>query len=91
MRSPGLDTLSVKFRVNFPYRTKPEDLVVAVEAVNINGTPWTLVTQKITNLLWFFHRISRYQDRCVIESPESIRQIRLLQLKNEIKAYEGKI
>jgi predicted DNA-binding transcriptional regulator YafY len=88
-RTEGLDSVEVVFRVAFRYRTKPEDQVVAVEAVQIGEEAWTLVTQRVTNLLWFMQRVARYGDRCVIEGPETIREIRLQQIRAELAAYES--
>jgi len=62
---------------------------VAVEAIQIGEEAWTLVTQRITNLLWFMQRVARYGDRCVIGGPEKIREIRLQQLRRELEAYNS--
>ena len=87
-RTEGLGSIETSFRVAFRYRPKPEDQVIAVEAISIESQPWTIVTQRITHLLWFLQRIARYHDRCIIERPETIRKLRIQQIHNELRAYQ---
>ncbi|PZO47429.1 MAG: hypothetical protein DCF15_19035 [Phormidesmis priestleyi] len=88
-QSEGLDSIVVQFRVSFTYRPKAEDQQIQeVEAVSVDGQSWTRVTQRVTNLLWFFQRISRYGDRCVVESPEGVSDLYRSQLKNTLALYE---
>lgn len=88
-RDEGLNTIEVAFRVAFTYRPKAEDeRIQEVEAVSIDGQSWTRVTQRVTNLLWFLQRISRYGDRAVIEAPEPVRNLYVQQLRKAIALYE---
>lgn len=87
-RNEGLDSIVVKFRVAFTYRPKAEDQQIQeVEAVSVYGQSWTRVTQRVTNLVWFLQRISRYGDRALIESPETISDFYRAQLKSTLALY----
>lgn len=85
-RDSGLNSIEVVFRVAFAYTPKAEDL--QVEGISIDGQQWTRITQRVTNLLWLLQRVSRYGDRCVIESPEEVRDIQVAQLKKALASYE---
>ncbi|EDX82516.1 hypothetical protein S7335_1220 [Synechococcus sp. PCC 7335] len=88
-RSEGLDSIEITFRVCFTYRPKPEDLrIKEIEVVSVDGQSWTRVTQRISNLLWFLQRVSRYGDRCVIESPKEVRDVYLKKIKRVISMYK---
>ncbi|HEY9877744.1 MAG TPA: hypothetical protein V6D29_04770 [Leptolyngbyaceae cyanobacterium] len=84
-RAEGLDYLRATFRVSFKYRPKAEDEFV--EDISIQGQPWTLVTQRVTNVVWFTQRIARYGNSCVVESPESIVSLWVSQLESIIENY----
>lgn len=72
-RDSGLDSIEVVFSVAFAYKPKAEDL--QVESTSVDGQQWTRITQRVTNLLWLLQRVSRYADRCVIESPGKVRAL----------------
>ena len=84
-RDSGLDSIEAVFRVAFAYTPKAEDL--QVEGISIGGQQWTRVTHRVTNLLWLLQRVSRYGDRCVIESPDSVRALYAKQLSSTLESY----
>ena len=84
-RDSGLDSIEVVFRVAFAYRPKAEDL--QVEGISVGGQQWTRITQRVTNLLWLLQRVSRYGDRCVIESPDRVRALYVKQLSSTLESY----